>query len=354
MKKNLIISSILGMVALTSLPAQQPYRIWIECDTVGMIGDPFEIKLNAEGKDPQALQFPVLHGEFCPGLEIFPSDTIQTQTVNTGNGKQIRTDSYRFSAFQEGVFTIPPFSFTYTDHGLQIILQSDSTHIRIYEPTVDTTQAIKDIHGIVSVNGKELWKEYIHLYGKWVILLMVLTAMIIFLVYWWKRRKANLPVFKPVPPPVDPLKKAFGQLAALKDKQLWQKNLTKEYYTELTDILREYLSVEKNIPAIEMTNEELCAVLPSVLKENTVLYKDLAQTLNTATLAKFAKWDPSPDDNLNSYDSVLTFFNEQKRLRTEEKASATSEKEDIEHSPSKKEEKMSPSEGNKEEEAPIN
>lgn len=319
MKKFLIIAIYMTLSSMVGVFAQTPYRVWVECDTVGLIGDPFEIRLNAEGKDVSRIQFPILQGEFCPGLEILPTDTIETKTVLAKNGNMIRTDTYRFSGYEEGLFTIPSFAFRFTIDNQELDMYSDSTHIRLFEPIIDTTQAIKDIRAIAQVSGKELWREYSRIYGKWGLLLLVVAALVVFFIYWRKRRKASLPIFKPAPAPIDPLENAFKQLSLLKEKELWQKNLTKEYYTELTDILREFLSVEKNIPATEMTNDELCEIIPSILKKEPSLGKELSQTLQLATLAKFAKATPLPEDNMNSFTSVMKFFNFQQRERDEEK-----------------------------------
>lgn len=319
MKKFLIIAISMTLSSTVGISAQSPYRVWVECDTVGLIGDPFEIRLNAEGKDVSRIQFPILQGEFCPGLEILPTDTLATKTVQTENGNMIRTDTYRFSGYEEGLFKVPSFTFRLTLDNQQQDLYSDSTYIRLFEPIIDTTQAIKDIRTIAHVSGKELWKEYSRIYGKWGLLLLVVAALVIFLIYWRKRHKASLPLFKPAPVPIDPLENAFRQLSILKEKELWQKNLTKEYYTELTDILREFLSVEKNIPATEMTNDELCEIIPSILKKEPSLGKELSQTLQLATLAKFAKATPLPEDNMNSFTSVMKFFKLQQRERDEEK-----------------------------------
>ena len=80
-------------------------------------------------------------------------------------------------------------------------------------------------------------------------------------------------------------------------KELWQKNKIKQYYVELTDILRNYIERELNIPALESTTDELIETMTDFnlasslnIPEETI--KKLNKLLKDADLVKFAKFKP--------------------------------------------------------------
>lgn len=315
--KNRLLVGCLFLAAGNALSAsaRDEVRIWTEYDTVGMIGDALQLKLCCEGPQVESVQFPFLQGAFSEGLEILPADSLDSRIETTASGMLKRTDTYRFSAYKEGLYHIPPFRFEYPLKDSLRTVTTDSAAVRFFAPVVDTTAAIKDIRPILDISGKELWAEYFDLYGRWLWILLALAAAVMLFFYFRKKRKKILPFFAPAPVPVDPLKKAIAALKALKEKELWQKNLTKEYYTELTDIFREYLAGQMGIPAIEMTNEELCAALPQALHETPELVPSLIQVLDLAALAKFAKGSPLPSDNETSYARMAEFFAERQKLK---------------------------------------
>lgn len=82
---------------------------------------------------------------------------------------------------------------------------------------------------------------------------------------------------------------AFKELDSLKEKKLWEKGRSKDFYTELTDIVRSYIENRYSIGAMEMTTEEI----QSEFANNSLIDKDLSNelyaTLLNADFVKFAK-----------------------------------------------------------------
>jgi hypothetical protein len=83
----------------------------------------------------------------------------------------------------------------------------------------------------------------------------------------------------------------------LEKKELWQKGEIKAYYSELTDIARNYIEEAIQIPAMESTTSELIEGLRKAsLKKKMTLSKEtienLEQVLRQADLVKFAKSKP--------------------------------------------------------------
>ena len=118
------------------------------------------------------------------------------------------------------------------------------------------------------------------------------TAALVYLAYrYWKRRKRKKAPDVYVPPPKAPHVLAYEELAALKEKKLWQQGLLKQYYSEVTEVLRRYIERRFEVMALEETTDEIIAGLRSKNLDNGIM----AQTeriLRRADLVKFAKYVP--------------------------------------------------------------
>jgi hypothetical protein len=83
----------------------------------------------------------------------------------------------------------------------------------------------------------------------------------------------------------------------LEKRELWQKGAIKEYYSELTDIARNYIEEAIDIPAMESTTSELIAGLRKAslkkkMKVSPETLENLERVLMQADLVKFAKSKP--------------------------------------------------------------
>ena len=101
------------------------------------------------------------------------------------------------------------------------------------------------------------------------------------------------------------------RLDNLKRRQLWEQGMEKEYFTLLTDILREYLEKRFGINAMEMTTKEIIDSLSSnqEVKEKRGYMRDI---LDVADFVKFAKVRPLPEDNIAAFDNARRFVEETK------------------------------------------
>jgi hypothetical protein len=139
--------------------------------------------------------------------------------------------------------------------------------------------------------------------------------MIIALVwYYFWRKRLNKPLFPVITRPTGPpWEDALQSLDVLEEKKLWQTGKIKEYYSELTDIIRRYLQQQHGIEAMEMvTSEILESYEQAGLKPEarTLLNNVLMQ----ADFAKFAKAIPQNRENELSMTWSKQFINETKPL----------------------------------------
>src|SRR5690606_8174161 len=94
---------------------------------------------------------------------------------------------------------------------------------------------------------------------------------------------------KPTAPPRPPHELALEQLALLSAQKLWQNGKTKAYYSELTNILREYIEARFGVTAMEQTTEEIIMAMKRLPDFDTEKINAIRRVLFLADLVKFAK-----------------------------------------------------------------
>lgn len=198
------------------------------------------------------------------------------------------------TGFDSGTYYIPGFQFQVTSNGQVNQYFTDSIPIAVQTVAVDTTKAFKPIKEIEEVQFSLLdyWKAIL----AGILLVGLLTFLII---YFYKNRKTKIPEKAVKTPPEKAHEKAFRLLNELKGKQYMQQGRSKEYFTEMSDVLRTYLEERYNINAMEQTTDELMALLKKQTDGKAELRKvrpEMKLILTTADLAKFAKANPLPDE----------------------------------------------------------
>jgi len=205
------------------------------------------------------------------------------------------------TGFDSGLFKIPAFVFTVAPNsGTPYTIQSDSFTLQVLTVAVDTTKGFKGIKGIIYV--KSSWRDYIGLIAGG-ILFVALVAFVI--IYFVRNKRVAAP--KPQGPVESLQDYALRLLRELDARQLWQKKQVKEYYVELTDVVRNYVEMRFQTSAMELTTDELLSKV--AYHRDMQPYHDLlSQILNMADLAKFAKFQPMPQEHMDAMDKARQFI----------------------------------------------
>jgi hypothetical protein len=130
--------------------------------------------------------------------------------------------------------------------------------------------------------------------GKYLLGLLVIAG-IGALIYWYIKKRQKVKIEEEIYK--TPIEKATTLLNNLEKKELWQHGEVKAYYSELTDIVRNYIEEAIEIPAMESTTSELIEGLKiASQKKKMKLSKEtidnLFVVLKQADLVKFAKSKP--------------------------------------------------------------
>lgn len=220
--------------------------------------------------------------------------------------------------FNPGVLTFPAFKYAIDAD----TFYSEVTTLKVLEP--DMPQLMRDsliinpMEGTVSIPAR--WYDYIPWWWYWVIIGGAALALIVVIIILYKKNGPGLLPHRKVVPPYD---LAVNRLQKLRARKLAENGQDKEYYTELTDILREYLQGRFGISAREMTSRQIIeAVVENA--ETSPYGEEFTQLLETADFVKFAKVRALPDENTRSFSTVQNFVEKTKPVEeTEEEGKAT-------------------------------
>lgn len=162
--------------------------------------------------------------------------------------------------------------------------------IEVYTHPVDTAKAFVEI--IEPLSAPVVFREIL----PYLVLALLAIGIAIFI--WWYRRykaKKEQEAFVEQKPRILPQVIARARLREIETAQYWQQGNVKTYYSELSNVLREYLENRYRILALESTTDEIL----NDLKETKFpgnQYQPLRSFLEMADLAKFAKFKPSVEE----------------------------------------------------------
>ena len=272
--------------------------------TTLFIGDQTDLHLRAIGEVGEQVAMPVLDKELIPGVEIVDRTIVDTLSLKDG---RVQYDQYlTVTSFEDSLFYIAPLPFVNGDD----TVWSEGLTLNVVQPfEMDTTDmAITDIKGV--------YKAPIWWWGifRWVLLALLLAGVGVagyYLITYLQNRKREEQGNDVITVPLRPAEEvALEKLDAIKEKKIWQQGQVKEYHTQLTDVVREYIARRFEVSSVEQTSDETLRDIRPLLSERKDLYDQLRKMLTLADLVKFAKWSTTPDENELSLRNAYTFVKE--------------------------------------------
>ena len=302
MKK--IIGYILAL--FTAITYGQSPLVKAEIDTANIrIGEQFEYKISVN--QTENVIIPKLDN--LKGLEVV--DTLKLDTL-----KNKLIQKYILTGFDSGAFYIPR---------QQVFVRNqahltDSLLVNVATIAVDTTKIKK--FPIKGIKSEPYQFDDFKVYVYWIIAILIIVATALYLALKRSTKSDSEQEIISLPP----YQQALRSLHLLDEKLLWQNNKLKEYYSELTDIIRTYLEREINIPALEQTTHELIDTLEdfsaaeSIIAEKETVRK-LEKLLQQSDLVKFAKSKPLAHEIEADRNIAEFIINQLKPAITEEEIS---------------------------------
>lgn len=268
----------------SKMSAQESPRISTEIDTTFIkIGEQVQWKVTVDIDSTDFVIFP-------EGQTFSPLETVEAFATDTTRNKDRLTlqKIYALTQFDSGAYKLPSQRIDINGTGFM----TDSSLINVATVPVDTlNQKMYDIKPIINVEKSN--------YTFWKYLLIGLLILLILgaLFYWFVLRKKPLTEEEKVAllPPYD---RALLELKKLENSKYLIQDEYKQYYSELTTIVRSYLEEDAHVTALESTTGQLIEKLELLkdageLKLDDDTIKQFQQILQTADLVKFAKNKPS-------------------------------------------------------------
>ena len=267
------------------------------------IGDQTDLHLRATCEASLQVQMPLLEEQLIPGIEIVDRTMIDTTILKDG---RVQYNQYlTLTSFADSLFYIAPLPFV-SGHDT---VWSEPLTLNVVQPfEMDSTDlAITDIKGI--------YKAPIWWWGilRWVLLAIAIVGIGIggyYLITYLKKRTSHEEVAAAAEPLRPAEEVALEKLDIIREQKIWQTGQVKEYHTQLTDVVREYIDRRFEVSSTEQTSDETLRAMRQPLKEQKDLYEQLRKMLTLADLVKFAKWTTTPDENELSLRSAYAFVKE--------------------------------------------
>jgi predicted secreted protein len=271
-----------------------------------LIGDQVNLTLELEKPENIRIDFPVLADNISEYIEILRQSPVDTVIIENNAIRLVQ--NFLITSFDSGEHRIPPFWFKLHMEDRVDSIPSNELFIRVFTMEIDTTRGPTDIK--MPYDAPLTLKEV----TPWILGIILLAGIIFFIFYYISRRKRNLPVFTlPVRPKDPPHVVALRELDRIRDEKIWQKDKIKEYYSQVTDVLRTYIEDRFGIPAMEYTTHEIMRAMAAAKDQLSDKSRaNLGQILPLADLVKFAKYHPLPDDHNLTLVNAYFFINDTK------------------------------------------
>ena len=280
-RRFLFIMLLLGCGYLVH--AQSTPAVKSEVDTTFIkIGEQLQFKVIVEVDSTDTVIFP-------DGQTFSPLETVEAFATDTTRKKDRITllKTYALTQFDSGAYKLPAQRIEINGKGFF----TDSLQIYVATVPVDTlAQKMYDIKPLIQVekSGSGLWQILVVILG--------VLAVIAGLIYWFviRRKPMTQEEKEAMLPPYD---RALLELKKLDNSKYLIQDEYKQYYSELTDIVRSYLEEDVNVSALESTTDELITKLEMMkdageLELDNDTIKQFKSILQTADLVKFAKSKP--------------------------------------------------------------
>lgn len=261
-----------------------------------LLGDTVSYSVIARGGGGAEVFFVPLPDTLARGGEIYQEPKIDT-LANSSEGVAFRLRMV-VTSYDSGAVSLPRFGVLVRHAGVLDTLFSEPKSLYFYPTPREADVAdIKDIRGPLAqrLTFAEVWPW---LLGG----LAVLLAIVGWLIYRRYMRRGGIVEAKRRLVPPDEL--ALDALQRLREERAWRSRGVKAFYTEVSDILREFLAAEFGIRTMECTSGKIVTDLRADSRCRREWIKEVDGMLQLADLTKFARFAPTEQDCMQTIDTT--------------------------------------------------
>jgi hypothetical protein len=244
-----------------------------------VIGEQIRLTLQATVPRDELITWPQL--DTIPHFEIVNASKLDSQL----SGEElILKQTLTLTSWDSGRWQIPSFALAGSRRTKPITVDVG------FSP-FDRNQPYHDVKDIIEVDkpGESYW--------YWYLIGAVLLTVLLLLLFPPKKKQPEVVAFVPD-------EGIYKQsLARLEKLRATADGDPKVFHTELVDIFREYLLRRKGIQSFSKTTDDL-GVQMGQLQLPRAVYQSLLQTLRLSDLVKFARFQPSSEENKTAIDII--------------------------------------------------
>ena len=236
-----------------------------------------------------------------PGVELL---AIESDSAEADNGQMIHRRRLTITSFDENLYPLPPVEVKVGGKPYQ----GNQLALKVVTVDVDT------LHPNQFFPPKDVQKNPF-LWSEWrtpFLLSLLFVALIGLLVWLYLRLKANKPIIASIRiiKKILPHQRAMKAIDQIKAEHMTASEDQKEYYTRLTDTLRQYINERFGFNAMEMTTPEIIQNLQQ--SGDPTMIGELKDLFETADLVKFAKYSTLMGENDLNLVNAINFIDQTK------------------------------------------
>lgn len=259
------------------------------------------------------IMLPALKDTISKFIEVVDISTVDTTFDEDDITSKFFTQEITITSWDSGLHIIPPLKAVIGG----VTLYSEPILLSVKTVELVAEQDIRDIKGIIEVPFS-LWDWIL---ARKFLVGIVLTILILLIIgYFIYRKYSNKPKDieeEQIVPKEDADIIANRKLNELESKKVWQAGNVKEYHSQLSFIIREYIENRFEINALEQTTDEISMLLVSHPDINKAELQQLIQMLQLADMAKFAKQKPIGVENEQALKVGYSFIEKTKIIAEE-------------------------------------
>jgi hypothetical protein len=200
---------------------------------------------------------------------------------------------YIISTFDTGEYEIPPVEIKYKVSGSKEVKVLKTDRIKIEVESMNPSEAgdIKEIKPPVDIPYN--WRPVIYLAS----IVAAVVAVMCISFYLVKRYKRKGLIIAQESEPARPAHEiAYERLKQLSEADLLANGNVKQYYIEISEIIRQYVEGRYGIVAMELTTTDLINKMrdDSIARDHVQMFEEF---LRRCDLVKFAKYIPTDAEN---------------------------------------------------------
>lgn len=270
-------------------------------DTI-LIGDHVELKFKSKILKGEKFQFLQPNNPIIEGVELISPPI--TDTITQGPNELELESRLIITSFDSGSYKLPPFrALRLKSDGSVDTLYFEAGDLEVTTIQIDTTSYIP-----FDVKGQLTYPFKISELIPWGALLLALFVLIFLIKRLLKRLKERKGLFKKQIVNDPPHIKALKTLEELRSQKTWTKD-QKLYFTQLSDVLREYLESRYSFTAMEMTTNQIVKELRTKDIDGAMLEK-ISDLFALSDLVKFAKFAATLSECEEGIPTAVKFVND--------------------------------------------